>query len=76
MLRPREQAALIGAPTPGQPDACPPVAVLLALRVVTGKMRASVSFGFGRENWAEAVDFVVEAEKLGVYSAWFAEAWG
>jgi F420-dependent oxidoreductase-like protein len=46
------------------------------LRVVTGKLRASVSFGFGRENWAEAVDFVVEAEKLGVYSAWFAEAWG
>jgi F420-dependent oxidoreductase-like protein len=39
-------------------------------------LRASVSFGFGRENWAEAVDFVVEAEKLGVYSAWFAEAWG
>ncbi|MEO6197207.1 MAG: LLM class flavin-dependent oxidoreductase, partial [Dehalococcoidia bacterium] len=43
---------------------------------MTGNLRASVSFGFGRENWGEAVDFVIEAEKLGVYSAWFAEAWG
>ena len=30
----------------------------------------------GNENWARAVDFVVEAEKLGVHSVWVAEAWG
>lgn len=39
-------------------------------------LQASIMFGFGRENWERAVDFVVEAEKLGVHSAWFAEAWG
>jgi F420-dependent oxidoreductase-like protein len=39
-------------------------------------VKASIGFGFSRENWSEAVDFVVEAEKLGVDSVWFAEAWG
>lgn len=40
------------------------------------QMKASIGFGFARENWERAVDFVVEAEKLGVDSVWFAEAWG
>ncbi len=39
-------------------------------------LNAAIQFGFARENWERAVDFVVEAEKLGVHSAWFAEAWG
>jgi F420-dependent oxidoreductase-like protein len=39
-------------------------------------LQAAIAFGFGRENWERAVDFVVEAEKLGVGSVWFAEAWG
>jgi F420-dependent oxidoreductase-like protein len=43
---------------------------------VSPPLRVSVGFGFGRQDWGQAVDFVVEAEKLGVYSAWFAEAWG
>jgi F420-dependent oxidoreductase-like protein len=40
------------------------------------QLNASIAFGFGAENWERAVDFVVEAEKLGVDSVWFAEAWG
>ena len=40
------------------------------------QLRASIGFGFGRENWERAVDFVVEAEALGVHSVWCAEAWG
>ena len=40
------------------------------------QLKASIGFGFARENWERAVDFVVEAEKLGVDSVWFAEAWG
>jgi len=40
------------------------------------QVRASIGFGFARENWERAVDFVVEAEKLGVDGVWFAEAWG
>jgi F420-dependent oxidoreductase-like protein len=40
------------------------------------KLQASIGFGFGGENWERAVDFVVEAEKLGVHSVWVAEAWG
>jgi F420-dependent oxidoreductase-like protein len=41
-----------------------------------------VSIGFGApfadgvQQWDRAVEFVVEAEKLGVDSAWSAEAWG
>ena len=30
-------------------------------------LQASIAFGFARENWERAVDFVVEAEKLGVH---------
>jgi F420-dependent oxidoreductase-like protein len=40
------------------------------------KLNASISMGFAREHWERAVDFVVEAEKLGVHSVWAAEAWG
>ena len=40
------------------------------------ELKASIGFGFGAENWERAVDYVVEAEKLGVDSVWFAEAWG
>jgi F420-dependent oxidoreductase-like protein len=43
---------------------------------MTRPLRASIAFGFARENWERAVDFVVEAERLGVDSVWFAEAWG
>ena len=42
-------------------------------------MKASIGFGApyeGRAAWLETVDFVVEAERLGVDSAWSAEAWG
>ncbi|MEX0682754.1 MAG: LLM class flavin-dependent oxidoreductase [Dehalococcoidia bacterium] len=40
------------------------------------KLSAGIQVGFGRENWEQAVDFIVEAEKLGVGYAWSAEAWG
>jgi F420-dependent oxidoreductase-like protein len=40
------------------------------------QLKASISVGFMRENWERAVDYVVEAEKLGVSSIWSAEAWG
>src|SRR3989304_3471571 len=40
------------------------------------QLRASVGFGFAGEDWQRAVDFAVEAERLGVDSVWFAEAWG
>lgn len=40
------------------------------------KLQASIGVGFMRENWERAVDYVVEAEKLGVGSIWSAEAWG
>jgi len=42
-------------------------------------LKASIGFGApyeGRAAWLETVDFVVEAERLGVDSAWSAEAWG
>lgn len=42
-------------------------------------MKVSVSVGSAYstgEDWSDIVDFVVEAEKLGVDSAWSAEAWG
>jgi F420-dependent oxidoreductase-like protein len=40
------------------------------------QVKVSISAGFGRENWERTVDYVVEAEKLGVDSIWAAEAWG
>lgn len=40
------------------------------------QLRAAIGVGFGRENWSSAVDFIVEAEKLGVDAVWSAEAWG
>src|SRR2546426_8648669 len=43
---------------------------------MTNQLKASIGFGFAAENWQRAVDFVVEAERLGVHCAWFAEAWG
>ncbi len=43
---------------------------------MTKQLKASIGFGFARENWQGAVDFVVEAEHLGAHSVWFAEAWG
>jgi F420-dependent oxidoreductase-like protein len=43
---------------------------------VKRELRASIGFGFAERNWDRAVDFVVEAERLGVHSAWCAEAWG
>lgn len=39
-------------------------------------VKVSVGFGAGRGGWAEAVSWVLEAEKLGVDSVWAAEAWG
>ena len=43
---------------------------------MTQKLKASIGFGFAGENWERAVDFVVEAERLGVDAVWCAEAWG
>jgi F420-dependent oxidoreductase-like protein len=44
-------------------------------------MKLAVHFGVppytvSTEDWAAAVDYVIEAERLGVDSAWTAEAWG
>ncbi len=39
-------------------------------------MRAAVQLSAGTENWSEQVDYVVEAEQLGVDVCWVAEAWG
>lgn len=42
-------------------------------------MRTAVGVGgaaSGREDWQEQVDFIVEAERLGVDDCWSAEAWG
>ena len=42
-------------------------------------MKVSIGFGApyaGKNAWLETVDFVSEAERLGVDSAWSAEAWG
>jgi F420-dependent oxidoreductase-like protein len=46
------------------------------MRIKNKELRASIAFGFGRQNWEQAIDFVLEAEALGVYSVWCAEAWG
>jgi F420-dependent oxidoreductase-like protein len=40
------------------------------------RLNASIGVGFAREHWERTVEFVVEAEKLGVHSVWAAEAWG
>ena len=44
-------------------------------------MKLAVYFGvppytFSKEDWASSVDYVIEAERLGVDSVWAAEAWG
>lgn len=39
-------------------------------------MRVGISVGLDRDNWEEASQYVVEAERLGADSAWSAEAWG
>ena len=44
-------------------------------------MKLAVYFGvppytFSKEDWASSVDYVVEAERLGIDSVWTAEAWG
>lgn len=51
---------------------------------MTKALKASIAFGIGMpraggsapESWERAVDFVREAEALGIDSVWFAEAWG
>lgn len=39
-------------------------------------MRTAIAAGAGGGDWQETVDFVVEAERLGVDVCWVAEAWG
>ena len=39
-------------------------------------MRVAIGIGVRLEDWDEIVDYVVEAERLGVYSVWSSEAWG
>ena len=39
-------------------------------------MRLSINIGMLSTNWEEATAYVLEAERLGVYSVWSAEAWG
>jgi len=39
-------------------------------------MRFAISKPLATENWSEAADYVVEAERLGVDDVWSAEAWG
>lgn len=44
-------------------------------------MKLAIYFGvppytFSKEDWASSVDYVIEAERLGVDSVWTAEAWG
>jgi F420-dependent oxidoreductase-like protein len=39
-------------------------------------MRIAISKRLAVENWTEAADYVVEAERLGVDDVWSAEAWG
>jgi F420-dependent oxidoreductase-like protein len=40
------------------------------------KLETSIQFGFGAENWDSTIEFIVEAERLGVDYVWSAEAWG
>jgi F420-dependent oxidoreductase-like protein len=39
-------------------------------------MRVSISLRLANEDWQQASDYVVEAERLGVDCVWSAEAWG
>ena len=39
-------------------------------------MRVSISLRLAQTDWAEASDYVTEAERLGVDDVWSAEAWG
>jgi len=39
-------------------------------------MRIAISKRLATENWSEAADYVVEAERLGADDVWSAEAWG
>jgi F420-dependent oxidoreductase-like protein len=39
-------------------------------------MRIAIGLGLANEDWAQAVSYVTEAERLGVDSVWSAEAWG
>ena len=39
-------------------------------------LKVSIGLGPGRGGWSEAVGWILEAERLGVDSAWTAEAWG
>ncbi|MDJ0465713.1 hypothetical protein QMK30_30360 [Streptomyces sp. H27-C3] len=39
-------------------------------------MRTSTTVEASSGNWRETVDFVTEAEKLGLDICWVAEAWG
>ena len=42
-------------------------------------MKTSISIGsayYNGEDWAELVDYVIEADRLGIDVAWSAEAWG
>jgi F420-dependent oxidoreductase-like protein len=39
-------------------------------------MRVAISLGIQRDNWDEAADYVVDAERLGADIVWSAEAWG
>ena len=41
---------------------------------MAAKVSTSIQVGFGRENWERALDFIVEAERLGVGYAWSAES--
>jgi F420-dependent oxidoreductase-like protein len=39
-------------------------------------MRVGIGFGGGRDGWTAAAEYLQEAERLGVDSAWSGEAWG
>ncbi|MGE3598964.1 MAG: LLM class F420-dependent oxidoreductase [Dehalococcoidia bacterium] len=39
-------------------------------------MRVGIGIGGGRDGWTAAAEYVQEAERLGVDSAWSSEAWG
>lgn len=39
-------------------------------------MRVAIGIGIRLDNWSEMVDYVIEAERLGVDSVWSSEAWG
>ena len=39
-------------------------------------MRVAIGLGLSTDDWSSTVDYVVEAERLGVDDVWSAEAWG